>query len=131
MPPALFNEGAGEERMAEVYIAAAPGEESQALGLSEALGLLGFSAASGTPGEGDIAKLAEESKAVIVLWSKAAASAPWLTALGVLAQERKKLINAEREAGAGHCRSNLSCSPKYNCFPPTARPYWTRLRRRS
>jgi TPR repeat protein len=86
--------------MAEVYIAAAPGEESQALGLSEALGLLGFSAASGTPGEGDIAKLVEESKAVIVLWSKAAAGAPWLTALAVLGQERKKLVHAERETGS-------------------------------
>lgn len=85
--------------MAEVFVAAAASEEAQARGLAEALKLLGFDSASGSPAEGDIAKTAESSKCVLVLWSRAAATAPWLTALAVLAQERKKLLNAELPGG--------------------------------
>lgn len=86
--------------MAEVFIAAAPGEEAQARGLAEALQALGLDVASGTPAEAEIAKTAEDSKALVALWSPAAAAAPWVTALGVMAQERKKLISAEYKSGA-------------------------------
>lgn len=86
--------------MAEVYIAASPGEEAQARGLAEAVTALGFSAAAGAPSETDISKHADEAKCIVVLWSRSTASAPWLTALAVLALERKKLVNAERESGA-------------------------------
>lgn len=85
--------------MAEVFIAAAPGEDAQARGLAEALGVLGFNAASGTPAEADIAKTAEDAKCILVLWSRPAATAPWLTALAVLAQERKKLVSAHFQGG--------------------------------
>lgn len=85
--------------MAEVFIAAGPGEDAQARGLAEALGVLGFKVASGTPAEADIAKTAEDAKCILVLWSRPAATAPWLTALAVLAQERKKLISAEFQGG--------------------------------
>jgi len=85
--------------MAEVFVAAAASEEAQARGLAEALKLLGFDASSGAPAENDIAKTAEGSKCVLVLWSRAASNAPWLTALAVLAQERKKLLNAELPGG--------------------------------
>ena len=85
--------------MAEVFVAAAMSEEAQARGLAEALRLLGFDAASGAPAENDIAATAEGSKCVLVLWSRTAAAAPWLTALAVLAQERKKLISAEAAGG--------------------------------
>lgn len=81
--------------MAEVFIAAAPGEEAQARGLAEALGLLGFDATAGTPGENDIAKLPETAKAIVTIWSRSTSNAPWLAALGMLALERKKLISAE------------------------------------
>jgi hypothetical protein len=86
--------------MAEVFIAAAPGEEAQARGLAEALQALGLDVASGTPAEAEIAKTAEDSKALVALWSPAAAAAPWVTALSVMAQERKKLISAEYKSGA-------------------------------
>jgi uncharacterized protein len=86
--------------MAEVFIAAAPGEEAQARGLAEALQALGLDVTSGTPAEAEIAKTAEDSKALVALWSPAAAAAPWVTALGVMAQERKKLISAEYKSGA-------------------------------
>lgn len=85
--------------MAEVYIAAAPGDEPLARGLAEALNALGCDVAAGAPGEADIAKLAEESKAILALWPRQADSATWLTALGVLAQERRKLICVELTAG--------------------------------
>lgn len=85
--------------MADVFIAAGPGEDAQARGLAEALATLGFEAAAGTPGEGDVAKTAEEAKCVIALWSRAAVTAPWITALAVLALDRKKLISAEFESG--------------------------------
>jgi hypothetical protein len=86
--------------MAEVFIAAAPGEETQARGLAEALVQLGFNVAAGAPGENEIAALADDAKSIIVLWSRTAANAPWLTALGVLALDRKKLISIERDSGA-------------------------------
>jgi hypothetical protein len=68
--------------------------------LAEALQALGLDVASGTPAEGEIAQTADESKALVALWSPAAAAAPWVTALGVMAQERKKLISAEYKSGA-------------------------------
>jgi hypothetical protein len=85
--------------MAEVFIAAAPGEETQARGLAEALQALGFDVASGVPAEADLAKTAEDAKCVAVLWSPAAAAAPWVTALAVMAQERKKLVSTEYRSG--------------------------------
>jgi len=81
--------------MTVVYIAAASGEEAQARGLAEALGGLGLTAAGGAPAEGELAKLAEESKAVVVLWSKGPAAEPWLGVLAAMALDRKKLVNAE------------------------------------
>jgi uncharacterized protein len=86
--------------MTVVYIAAASGEEAQARGLAEALGGLGLTAAGGAPAEGELAKLAEESKAVVVLWSKGPAAEPWLGVLAAMALDRKKLINTELKADA-------------------------------
>jgi len=86
--------------MADVYVAAAPGEEAKARGLAEALTALGFSTQSGAPAESDIAKLVDEPKCVLVVWTRGASSAPWLTALAMLALDRKKLISAEAETGA-------------------------------
>jgi uncharacterized protein len=86
--------------MADVFIAAAPGEDAQARGLAEALAILGFDAGWGTPAEADFAKTADSVKCVTALWSRGASSAPWLAALGVLALERKKLVCAETERGA-------------------------------
>lgn len=86
--------------MAEVFIAAAPGEDAQARGLAEALGVLGFKANAGTPAENEISKTVGEAKCVLLLWTRGAAEAPWLTALAVLAQERKKLVSAEAERDA-------------------------------
>ncbi len=86
--------------MAEIFVAAAPDEDAQARGFAEALGALGFNAGGGAPTEAEIAKTAEESKTILVIWSRGAAGAPWLTALAVLAQERKKLISLETETDA-------------------------------
>ena len=55
--------------MAEVVIAASSGEDAQARGLAEALAALGFKATSGAAVEAEIAKLAEEAKCVVALWS--------------------------------------------------------------
>jgi TPR repeat protein len=85
--------------MAEVFVAATAGEEPKALGLAEALKTLGFDAAAGTPQETEIAAIVDNSKCVLALWSRAAPGATWLTALGVLALERKKLVSAEIEGG--------------------------------
>lgn len=86
--------------MADAYVAAAPGEESKALGLAEALKALGFAATAGAPTEKDVATIAEESKLVLVVWTPAATAAPWLTALAMLALDRKKLVSAEAEGGS-------------------------------
>jgi TPR repeat protein len=85
--------------MAEVFVAAAPGQEAQAKGFAEALTLLGYNAEAGAPNENDIAKKADEAKCVLVLWSVAAAAAPWVAARAILALDRKNLINAELESG--------------------------------
>lgn len=85
--------------MAEVFVAAAPGEEGPARGFAEALMLLGYKAEAGAPSETDIAKKADEAKVVLVLWSVAAAGAPWVAARAILALDRKNLINAELESG--------------------------------
>jgi uncharacterized protein len=86
--------------MAEVFVAAAPGEEPQARAFAEALVLLGFNAEAGAPSETDIARRADDAKCVLVLWSVAAASAPWVAARAILALDRKNLVNAELESGA-------------------------------
>jgi hypothetical protein len=86
--------------MAEVFIAAAPGEDAHARGLAEALAKLGFDTGWGAPAEADLAKTVESANCVVALWSRGAAAAPWLAALGVLALERKKLISAELHTGA-------------------------------
>lgn len=80
--------------MAEVFIAAAPGEDAQARGLAEALATVGFDTGSATPVETEIAKLAEEAKAVVVLWARGAPP-PWLAMLSTLALDRKKFISVE------------------------------------
>lgn len=96
--------------MAEVFIAAAQSEDAQARGLGEALATLGFDVAYGAPGEADVASLVGEAKCVVVLWSRTAAAAPWMTALAVLAQERKKLVSAEFEGRS--TPAMLSAAPK-------------------
>lgn len=85
--------------MAEVVIAASTGEDAQARGLAEALAALGFKATSGAPVESEIAKLAEDAKCVVALWS-GGAPPPWLAVLAALALDRKKLICAETHSGA-------------------------------
>lgn len=80
--------------MAEVFIAAAPDADAQAGGLAQALKTLGFDAAAGAPAESEIAKLVDEAKCVIGLWSRGAPTAE-LAMLAALAHERKKLVSAE------------------------------------
>ncbi|MFN3463532.1 MAG: hypothetical protein ACK4X1_05585, partial [Terricaulis sp.] len=80
--------------MAEVFIAAAPDADAQAGGLAQALKTLGFDAAAGAPAESEIAKLVDEAKCVIGLWSRGAPT-PELAMLAALAHERKKLVSAE------------------------------------
>lgn len=86
--------------MADVYVAAAPGEEDKARGLADALKTLGFDAEAGAPNENDVKQLTDSAKAVVLIWSRAANSAPWFMALSMLAFDRKKLISAEAESGA-------------------------------
>ncbi|MGH6949870.1 MAG: hypothetical protein ACREH4_03300, partial [Vitreimonas sp.] len=85
--------------MTEVVIAASSGEDAQARGLAQALAALGFKATAGMPVESEIAKLAEEAKCVVALWS-GGAPPPWLAVLAALALDRKKLICAETHSGA-------------------------------
>lgn len=85
--------------MAEVVIAAASGEDAQARGLADALAALGFKATSGAPAEAEIAKVAEDAKCVVALWS-GGAPPPWLAVLAALALDRKKLVCAETHSGA-------------------------------
>lgn len=80
--------------MAEVFIAAAPDADAQAGGLAQALKSLGFDAAAGAPAEAEIAKLVDDAKCVIGLWSRGAPTAE-LAMLAALAHERKKLVSAE------------------------------------
>jgi uncharacterized protein len=101
--------------MAEVFVAAAPGQEAQAKGFAEALTLLGYSAEAGAPNENDIAKKADEAKCVLVLWSAAAAGAPWVAARAILALDRKNLINAELESGA--TPAPFRSAPKVDLLP--------------
>lgn len=85
--------------MAEVFIAAAPGADMQAGGLAQALKTLGFDAAAGPVSDAEIAKLADEAKCVIALWTHGPANAE-LAMLAAMAHERKKLISAELKPGA-------------------------------
>lgn len=101
--------------MTVVYIAAASGEEAQARGLAEALGGLGLTAAGGAPAEGELAKLAEESKAVVVLWSKGPTAEPWLGVLAAMALDRKKLINAELKSET--TPAPFKAAPKIDLVP--------------
>ena len=64
--------------MAEVFIAAAPDADAQAGGLAQALKTLGFDATAGAPAEAEIAKLVDEAKCVIGLWSRGAPTAEQL-----------------------------------------------------
>lgn len=85
--------------MAEVWIAAAPGEDARARGLAEVLCALGFKADAAPPPEAEIAAKVEAAKCVVTLWS--AEPAPvWLTAAVTMALDRKKLINAELKKDA-------------------------------
>lgn len=85
--------------MAEVYIAAPPGEAARARGLAEAMAALGLDAASGSPAETEIAATIDASKCVVVLWVGEEPPAS-LAVLATLALERKKLVNAEIIADA-------------------------------
>ncbi|OQW61038.1 MAG: hypothetical protein A4S17_09770 [Proteobacteria bacterium HN_bin10] len=80
--------------MTEVFIAAAPDADTQAGGLAQALKSLGFDAGAGAPAEAEIAKIVEDAKCVIGLWSHGAPT-PELAMLAALAHERKKLVSAE------------------------------------
>lgn len=80
--------------MADVFIAAAPDADAQAGGLAQALKTLGYDAVAGAPAEAEIAKLVDEAKCVIGLWSRGAPTAE-LAMLAALAHERKKLVSAE------------------------------------
>jgi TPR repeat protein len=80
--------------MAEVFIAAAPDADAQAGGLAQALKTLGFDAAAGAPADAEIAKIVDDAKCVIGLWSRGAPT-PELAMLAALAHERKKLVSAE------------------------------------
>ncbi len=85
--------------MAEVYIAASPGEAAPARGLGMALTALGFAASAEAAPEADMAKAVDQAKCVLALWTKAPPP-PALVVLATLALERKKLICAELESGA-------------------------------
>ena len=85
--------------MAEVWIAAAPGEEARARGLAEVLSALGFKADAAPPPEAEIAAKVEAAKCVVTLWS-AEPSPAWLTAAVTMALDRKKLVNAELKKDA-------------------------------
>lgn len=80
--------------MAEVFIAAAPDADAQAGGLAQALKTLGFDASAGAPADAEIAKIVDQAKCVIGLWSRSAPT-PQLAMLAALAHERKKLVSAE------------------------------------
>jgi len=86
--------------MAEVYIAAAPGDGAKAEGLAAALKRLGFDAEGGAPGEDGFAAIAEGAKCVVALWSRQSAAAPWLAALAALALSRQILVCAALDARA-------------------------------
>lgn len=85
--------------MAEVWIAAAPGEEARARGLAEVLSALGFKADAAPPPEAEIAAKVEAAKCIVTLWSAEPAPA-WLTAAVTMALDRKKLVNAELKRDA-------------------------------
>lgn len=101
--------------MAEVFVAAAPGQEAQAKAFAEALTVLGYQAEAGAPNENDIARRADEAKCVLVLWSVAAAGAPWVAARAILALDRKNLINAELETGT--TPAPFQAAPKVDLLP--------------
>lgn len=101
--------------MAEVFVASAPGQEAQAKAFAEALRVLGYQAEAGAPSETDIAKRADEAKVVLVLWSVAAAGAPWVAARAILALDRKNLINAELESGT--TPAPFHAAPKIDLLP--------------
>lgn len=101
--------------MAEVFVAAAPGQEAQAKAFAQALSVLGYTAEAGAPTENDIAKRADEAKCVLVLWSVAAAAAPWVAARAILALDRKNLISAELESGA--TPAPFQSAPKIDLLP--------------
>ena len=86
--------------MADVYVAAAPGEEDKASGIADALKALGFAAEAGSPKESEITQIANGAKAVLLVWTRAANSAPWFMALAMLAFDRKKLVSGEALSGA-------------------------------
>lgn len=85
--------------MAEVCIAAAPGEDAPARGLGAALTALGFAVNPEAPAEAEIAKTVEDAKCVLAIWSSALPP-PWLVVMTTLALERKKLVCVEIETGA-------------------------------
>jgi len=101
--------------MAEVFVAAAPGHEPQAKAFADALTFLGYKAEAGAPNETDIAKRADEAKCVLVLWSVAAAGAPWVAARAILALDRKNLVNAELESGT--TPAPFQGAPKVDLLP--------------
>jgi len=86
--------------MAEVLIAAAPGDEARARALADAFKALGLDAVAETPAETNTVKGVDAAKCVLALWSAQSAAYPWLTAQATLAQERKKLVSAELDRGA-------------------------------
>lgn len=86
--------------MAEVLIAAAPGETERARAIAEALTIVGFDATAEAPVEAEVAHRVDAAKCVLTLWTGEAAASPLLAAQAALALERKKLVCAELERGA-------------------------------
>lgn len=111
-------------RMAEVYIAAAPEEDARARVLAETLKALGFDVAAGAPAEAEIAKIVEDAKCVIGLWTQADAPAG-LAMLSALAHERKKLVNAEIVADASP--APVRSAPRVDLKPRDRTTFKTRL----
>jgi len=85
--------------MAEVFVAASSEQDARARGLAEALAALGFETGWGALAETELAKLAEESKCIVALWTGEAPAAGFAV-LATLALERKKLICAELRTDA-------------------------------
>lgn len=85
--------------MAEVFIAAAPGDDARARALADALKAVGYDVDAGLPAETEIPAAVDGAKCVLALWGKSEPPAS-LAVLAALALERKKLVSAELERDA-------------------------------
>jgi TPR repeat protein len=111
--------------MAEVYIAASPGEAARARGLAEAFTALGLDTASGFPAETEIPGIVDAAKCVTTLWTGEEPPAG-LAVLAALALERKKLVNAEISADAAPAL--FRAAPRVALNPRDRNAFKTRFR---